>query len=458
MHNSTLKSSNSNINVISSSYTHEQFIPEEAYLYFPSPSTTSSSKLHRSLFEGAIFYTQLENKAITEIYPKLKPETQKHITKSDIMRFLLHNCNSSQKTIISLEKYIFLKQSILTYPLSSPPESIIHFLNRGVVYSFGRDHNFRPNIIIDIINVLKCSKVMSKDFIVKALFYFLHFVIEYLLLPGQVEQWNVIMNTNGKSVEYDDEFKYVFNILTDCFPQRLHMLFIYNCDNIGCFMWNFFKIALENKTQVNNQVVILRQDKAHNNSNAKSIFDYIHEEQLEKKFGGLEDNVTHNYFPPYVDNKKHKRYYKNDEIDCRRKIIDKDSYIDKMKREGQYYKVNRNIYAGNIQSNNDNNIGQLCNSIKGISNKTIEVSTAETVKHEKPTDNNNNNTNMLKEQEQEDVIKDILPPLMMQEIIIEHPYENEQISNGTCSFLCGSSSSSVVNKQHHHNYNQCILF
>jgi hypothetical protein len=65
---------------------------------------------------------------------------------------------------------------------------------------------------------------------------------------------------------------------------------------------------------------------------------------------------------------------------------------------------------------------------------------------------------MLKEQEQEDVIKDILPPLIMQEIIIEHPYEYEQIATGTCSFLCSSSSSVVNKQQHHHNYNQCILF
>ena len=79
--------------------------------------------------------------------------------------------------------------------------------NNGILYVHGRDSRFRPIIMLqgfrlDIKKVdffsrnaqLIFYKKVNIEEIMEAMIYFLVYIIENLMLPGQIENWNYIID------------------------------------------------------------------------------------------------------------------------------------------------------------------------------------------------------------------------------------------------------------------------
>ena len=72
------------------------------------------------------------------------------------------------------------------------------FLFTGLQYNHGRDRHFRP-IIIFRASELTDSKI-NHDEAIKASFYSSFYFIDRLLVPGKVENWNLILDLNSLAI------------------------------------------------------------------------------------------------------------------------------------------------------------------------------------------------------------------------------------------------------------------
>ena len=62
----------------------------------------------------------------------------------------------------------------------------------------GRDHRFRPNIVMRA-KALKDLNLKTEE-VVEVMTYFCEYIMDNMLLPGQVENWNMITDFNGVGV------------------------------------------------------------------------------------------------------------------------------------------------------------------------------------------------------------------------------------------------------------------
>ena len=71
-------------------------------------------------------------------------------------------------------------------------------LQSGLMYQFGRDNRFRPILIFQakLLNEIELDIADIKN----ALTYFITYLTDNLLLPGQVENWIIIVDLNGVGV------------------------------------------------------------------------------------------------------------------------------------------------------------------------------------------------------------------------------------------------------------------
>lgn len=421
--------------ILNVSFLH--FLPNEAFLIFP-----KIKDKNRIIFDGNPSYTRKENNNIAEIHSLLKNTTKKLISKSDILRFLVFSNFNQENTINCIEQYISNKKAILHFPINKPPLNYYTTLNKGCIYVNGKDSFYRPIIIVNwdlLVEEIQCT---SKNYIFQVLFYFFHFVIEMLLLPGQIEQWNIIFDSNHKNLNYSDDFKYIMFLLIDSFPKRLNLIFILNCDSVNGYMWKFLKLAVENKTQTNNIVHILGSEKS-------LLFSYINPVQIEQKFGGKGANKEKEFFPPYINPNLNINDYHIEGIIV--PLINEEEYKVKMRNEYKYFKVNPELFDVHFE-------------IFGMKKKEIIKVVPETNDQTKVNSNistcktNKIGSTLQEEKEakiKEGEIKSIVPVnTIKQEIIYDEYTVND--NNSVCNFFYCSKNSK--NNTTRHKSNVCIMF
>lgn len=66
------------------------------------------------------------------------------------------------------------------------------------MYIMGRDHKFRP--IIGMNMYLLDPKTLGNDAIFKGMDYVSNIVMQKMFIPGQVENWVIIMDLNKQSL------------------------------------------------------------------------------------------------------------------------------------------------------------------------------------------------------------------------------------------------------------------
>jgi len=271
----------------------DSLIPQDAHLFFPAEKEKfagEGKKLIRWVFEGETTYEPFENQQLDLLYEEFKkqnvtlPDTWR---RSDSLKFLIACSFDINKAIKGIQEYVAWRHA--TLPIELTPQ-ILDYLNSGFLYMHGRDHRFRP------ILVLNCYKIDPKtvdiDLLLLTMGYFLEYVIHNMLLPGQVERWVFIEDLKGMgitSIPFAALSK-ILSFLQNNFRSRLHKMYIMNSPTSLYFSWKMIKPLLEETTTA-------KINFSKDNKN-EDLWKHTNKSQVEQRFGGTAANIDQDYWPP----------------------------------------------------------------------------------------------------------------------------------------------------------------
>ena len=171
---------------------------------------------------------------------------------------------------------------------------------------YGRDVHFRPIIIVE---VNKSSELLDKlkysfDELQQAMIFFMNYIVNYILLPGQIENWILICDLKDVGIGKLSQFKNILNSLSK-FRCRVFTNYILN---LSGFMSATASGLLNFLGSNSSKKIIIVE-----NNHLEIMKEYILKENLQIKYGGMAPNVIYgedNLFPPVVPSDK---YIKDDE-------------------------------------------------------------------------------------------------------------------------------------------------
>lgn len=96
----------------------------------------------------------------------------------------------------------------------------------GMFYMVGRDSHYRPIIVIDVEKIVQSRITEEECLLVQT--YFFEYVMRHCFIPGQVESWVAIIDTNHQSMsDLLGAVKAAFAFLSDTYRMRLYQC--YSC-------------------------------------------------------------------------------------------------------------------------------------------------------------------------------------------------------------------------------------
>mmetsp|Transcript_8420 Transcript_8420/g.8334 ORF Transcript_8420/g.8334 Transcript_8420/m.8334 type:complete len:392 (+) Transcript_8420:226-1401(+) len=164
-------------------------------------------------------------------------------------------------------------------------------LNSGCLYIHGRDHFFRPILIMNLTK-FNFKQYSHHDYVVLVCFL-LEYMVQNMLLPGQIEAWVCFSDLGHKGLSDlpTSALKKVIKDLQDNFRCRLGVNYVINVPSGIYFLWKCIKPFMDKVT--------VKKIKLTNDSAPKELFNHCNRNQVEQKYGGTAPNLT-NYWPPVV--------------------------------------------------------------------------------------------------------------------------------------------------------------
>jgi hypothetical protein len=340
----------------------------DSYMYFPSSEEIieydekNPKASNRRIFEGLIEYNHFEIIKLKEIREAIEKLIKKQIISSSInlssikdselLRFLQASQFDSTKSIDMLISNLEWKKLFLPHKLN---EIIMEILNIGLIYLHGRDCRFRPIINISAKTYDKYKNKYTFEQIELSIIYLLQYVMDYCLIPGQIENWVVILDLKDIYVtSIPIELQKIITNMLNNYPCRLFIMYIINISGNLDFLWGTIKPLLSNTTQ--------RKIKLLKSSNIKELFTFINPMHVEQKFGGKAINLKDVFFPGHIP--KHECLLPNEKKS--NIILDADSYSKLLKTKSRVAKC---PYLENSNNNNDSDADDEINSSDDSSEK-----------------------------------------------------------------------------------------
>ena len=284
-------------------------VPSEVEFYQPSAHIIfhgKGKKAQRFIFSNQEF-SDFENEKLHRL--ELELEKQKidpyarhpNWTRSDLLRFCYGTGWKTRVALKVLISYLKWFDSIMPngYIVLFPKVEkllVIFIQLSGCMYAHGRDCFYRPIIIVDFTK-FDFKKVFFIQHPVQeyvyVIAYFLEYILEFMSLPGKIENWVVISDMGHKSLGPSSisSLKQVMKVLTDNYRCRLGVNYILNPPKTVYFIWSCLKPFMDE--------VLIDKIKIINNSFAPELLLNCNPYQIEQKFGGKAPNHTL-YWPPYV--------------------------------------------------------------------------------------------------------------------------------------------------------------
>ena len=285
---------------------HELALPtNEMYRFFPPQEEiimidSNPEKNYRFIFNGQT-KTDFEKKKLDKFqeyenmhgklnYPPIWLE-------SDTMRILQaseYDISKTYKTIEETTKFIYnIPKSI--------NDKVILLLNSGFFYVYGRDHHFRPIIIVSI---KECKNLVSKkkvgfEDIKQSIIYLINYILKYMLVPGQIENWVIFVDFDDVGLGDLSDFKKIFSTLNG-YRGRVFRNFIANISG-------FLKIAVKGALKLfgsasSKKLKILGKDELH------KLQEIISPDNIQRKYGGTAPDIipgVTQLFPPIMPSKNY---------------------------------------------------------------------------------------------------------------------------------------------------------
>ena len=210
------------------------------------------------------------------------------------MRFLYADDCELNEVFKRLKKYI--EWSNKTFPLSIQPKSrTIEILNKGFIYVYGRDCKFRPILIFRLEQFVKNEKIYSVQEVLEAGIFLGQFVINHMLLPGQVERWNLLVNLRKATLlSLPDHIKKLLPIMNEGFISRMNKIYVIGMNFFFRLLYKIVCAFLHESTVKKIKILDGKKD--------QSMFKEIRKDNVEIDMGGTAPNARigkeNGIFPP----------------------------------------------------------------------------------------------------------------------------------------------------------------
>jgi len=260
-----------------------------------------------------------------------------------------------------LKEHLNWKNS--TFPLN-PTDKIKEILSSGFIYVHGRDNRYRPNVWLNPDVYIKLLKNYSTSDWINSLNYLFGYLVTHSLIPGQVENWNLIADISKTSVlQIPADLKIIFSNLGTNFKYRLNVLYIIKVPFLLRMLWNVISAMLEPGTK--------KKTKVYGEDYLGEISSITNITQIEKKYKGSAENVERKYFPPIFPSDQ----YLTEKDNREELLLPEEKYIEKLRshnkiRPSPYIlRENENI---TFQTSNSNVLVKKIISNEGIINTVYE--------------------------------------------------------------------------------------
>lgn len=202
-----------------------------------------------------------------------------------LLRFLHAKHFNVKETLEQHFDNLRLRDSLHQYRLTPAAEE---FLNRGGVYCFGRDKNFRP---LFFVNVKKANfDDTPMPVLETACLNFADYVIDKLLIPGQVENW--VNHIDLKDVSMFNppisKIKGFIGFLQRIARARAYRIYVLNAPWLISGVWAIVKGFLDKSTADKVNIT--------SSSSHEKMKEHINLDNLEVKYGGRVPNLVDNYW------------------------------------------------------------------------------------------------------------------------------------------------------------------
>lgn len=280
---------------------------KDHYLFFPKGKDQLqyiNKTLLRRIFDGQTPFTDEEQELINKFRYQVHTEFKSNQKQIDdfsrqpdswVLRFLYANDENIGKTIKSLKANIIYRDELLARNRILTPE-MQRILNTGVIYSLGRDTNLRPIFQFNL-SKFKFKDYSPKDF-KEALGFYLDYVLDNMMQPGQIEQWVTIMDFTGFGMFSQplDAIRELFGWLSlqSGMRTRIYQNYLLHTPNSFKLIYKVVKYFLDKRTQ--DGINILKS------GHYDQIWTHINKDQVEKKFGGNVETLVKDFWPPKSPN------------------------------------------------------------------------------------------------------------------------------------------------------------
>ena len=355
--------------------------PPEAYLYFPKGeelieyNKKKPEKSFRKIYHNVPFL-EIEKQFIKEFkefinkYPDVK--VPYFIDDALLLRFFYADDGEIEKSFKRLVKYI--NWSDKTFPLTIQPRSkLIEILNKGFVYAHGRDCRYRPILVFRVQEFVKNKDIYSVEEVIEAGSFLGQFVINNMMIPGQIERWNLIISLKGATLlSLPDHIKKLIPVMNEAFISRLHKNYIIGMTFILRMLYKVVCTFLHESTIKKIRILGGKKD--------KSLFEEIRKDNIEEYFGGTAPDVKigeeNALFPPRMPSDKFLLENENPQ----NILISEEEYITKYKN-GEIIDDCASPYILeklNLNKNNENTVVEKQEIIEEIKTQTIPKSNTTT--------------------------------------------------------------------------------
>jgi hypothetical protein len=271
-------------------------IPMTAYQYNPTPdeqveyNTENPLKTLRKIFEGRISYLPHEIYKLNEFNEfVVENPIPEFISDANALRILQGTEYDVIQTYARIMENKKLNEKLFPNPEPNM-NNISTILSLGCFYFHGRDNRFRPNLIVRPKILLNNIKKYQFQQWVEAIVYLLDYCIFNMLLPGRVENWNIICDMDGVSLfKTHNDVKSLILFLQNNYKCRLYIFYILNLSSLGSILWKL--IESTGNTTIEKKLTIIEC--------YDDLFKIINRTQIEKKYKGFAENIN-KYFPPAI--------------------------------------------------------------------------------------------------------------------------------------------------------------
>lgn len=283
--------------------------PREAYLFIPNnfqiieENIEKPQKSLRRIFEGKFEFNTYENTKIKELYEEIQKRNAKEkkdpnkrldiseMARYDVLRMLQATCFKVDDTIKLLTLHLQWRREKLPNFVIKP--KILEILEKGFLYVHGRDCNYRPILVVNAGVYMRIRGNYRFEEWENFIIFFMNYLINNLIIPGQIENWSIITDVRGVSMlSIPSDFKKLMNVLSSNYRCRLFVNYIFGMSTLLNFIWKLLQAFLDETARKKIRFI--------NNSNQNEVFTYIHPSQVEKKYGGLAENKASEFFPGFM--------------------------------------------------------------------------------------------------------------------------------------------------------------